>query len=308
MDTVGWKNMILSHPHLIAEAFRALATQQIPPIGPPRKRVKLSWNSKAPLPAQPASHKTSSSLSSSPSLCAAVLLNFNHRTNQHHHSPQPQQPQQQQNQPILYHQQHHHLHPQLNAHNRLLESQQVWRNSSNTINNPRTAKVIAPQQLQPPTPQSRGCSILTLHAITNRSEHNNNNARKTITQHKINYPATTNAKSLIFRGSPLASNPDDSFPKCLAVVELPTIHSIRPASHLLADRHHCDGSTSFTHSNFVRQRLQTTPHRRQRGVDVVTTSSDRPANDGINTSGRAASVVAAEVAPSSSPIVLKSLF
>ncbi|CAK1546097.1 unnamed protein product [Leptosia nina] len=42
MDTIGWKNMISSHPHLIAEAFRALATQQqqIPPIGPPRKRVK----------------------------------------------------------------------------------------------------------------------------------------------------------------------------------------------------------------------------------------------------------------------------
>ncbi|KAI5644404.1 BTB/POZ domain-containing protein [Phthorimaea operculella] len=40
MDTPGWKNMISSHPHLIAEAFRALATQQqqIPPIGPPRKR------------------------------------------------------------------------------------------------------------------------------------------------------------------------------------------------------------------------------------------------------------------------------
>ncbi|XP_046982639.1 protein roadkill [Schistocerca americana] len=42
MDTQGWKQMILSHPHLIAEAFRALATQQIPPIGPPRKRVKQS--------------------------------------------------------------------------------------------------------------------------------------------------------------------------------------------------------------------------------------------------------------------------
>ncbi|XP_076043127.1 BTB/POZ and MATH domain-containing protein rdx isoform X2 [Oratosquilla oratoria] len=40
METQGWKSMILSHPHLIAEAFRALATQQIPPIGPPRKRIK----------------------------------------------------------------------------------------------------------------------------------------------------------------------------------------------------------------------------------------------------------------------------
>ncbi|XP_053698228.1 protein roadkill isoform X4 [Sabethes cyaneus] len=42
MDTVGWKNMVTTHPHLINEAFRALATQQIPPIGPPRKRVKMS--------------------------------------------------------------------------------------------------------------------------------------------------------------------------------------------------------------------------------------------------------------------------
>lgn len=41
-ETLGWKNMIASHPHLIAEAYGALATQQIPPIGPPRKRVKLS--------------------------------------------------------------------------------------------------------------------------------------------------------------------------------------------------------------------------------------------------------------------------
>ncbi|KOX80695.1 Protein roadkill [Melipona quadrifasciata] len=38
MDTAGFKSMVNSHPHLIAEAFRALATQQIPPIGPPRKR------------------------------------------------------------------------------------------------------------------------------------------------------------------------------------------------------------------------------------------------------------------------------
>lgn len=42
MDTSGFKSMVNSHPHLIAEAFRALATQQIPPIGPPRKRVKQS--------------------------------------------------------------------------------------------------------------------------------------------------------------------------------------------------------------------------------------------------------------------------
>lgn len=41
-ETLGWKNMIASHPHLIAEAYGALATQQIPPIGPPRKRIKQS--------------------------------------------------------------------------------------------------------------------------------------------------------------------------------------------------------------------------------------------------------------------------
>jgi speckle-type POZ protein len=40
METCGWKSMVHSHPHLIAEAFRALATQQVPPIGPPRKRIK----------------------------------------------------------------------------------------------------------------------------------------------------------------------------------------------------------------------------------------------------------------------------
>ncbi|XP_053200921.1 protein roadkill-like [Panonychus citri] len=42
METQGWKTMITNQPHLIAEAFRALATQQIPPIGPPRKRIKQS--------------------------------------------------------------------------------------------------------------------------------------------------------------------------------------------------------------------------------------------------------------------------
>uniref|UniRef100_A0A182NKW0 Speckle-type POZ protein n=1 Tax=Anopheles dirus TaxID=7168 RepID=A0A182NKW0_9DIPT len=42
VETVGWKNMVATHPHLLNEAYRALATQQIPPIGPPRKRVKMS--------------------------------------------------------------------------------------------------------------------------------------------------------------------------------------------------------------------------------------------------------------------------
>lgn len=40
METTGWKQMITRQPHLIAEAFKALATQQVPPIGPPRKRLK----------------------------------------------------------------------------------------------------------------------------------------------------------------------------------------------------------------------------------------------------------------------------
>ncbi|CAG0892273.1 unnamed protein product [Cyprideis torosa] len=40
METQGWKQMIANHPHLIGEAFRALATQQVPPMGPPRKRPK----------------------------------------------------------------------------------------------------------------------------------------------------------------------------------------------------------------------------------------------------------------------------
>ncbi|KAH7979804.1 hypothetical protein HPB49_011115 [Dermacentor silvarum] len=39
-ETVGWKNMIHRQPHLIAEAFQALATQQVPPMGTPHKRFK----------------------------------------------------------------------------------------------------------------------------------------------------------------------------------------------------------------------------------------------------------------------------
>lgn len=42
METTGWRSMIQGHPHLIAEAFRALASQQSPPLGPPRKRNKQS--------------------------------------------------------------------------------------------------------------------------------------------------------------------------------------------------------------------------------------------------------------------------
>ncbi|XP_003740867.1 speckle-type POZ protein B [Galendromus occidentalis] len=40
VETDGWRQMIQRTPHLVAEAFRALATQQIPPIGPARKRLK----------------------------------------------------------------------------------------------------------------------------------------------------------------------------------------------------------------------------------------------------------------------------
>ncbi|KAK2161622.1 hypothetical protein LSH36_113g04013 [Paralvinella palmiformis] len=42
METSGWKQMVLSQPHLVADAFRALASQQSPPLGPPRKRMKQS--------------------------------------------------------------------------------------------------------------------------------------------------------------------------------------------------------------------------------------------------------------------------
>jgi len=40
METSGWKQMVANNPHLIAEAFKALASQQIPPMGPPRKKLK----------------------------------------------------------------------------------------------------------------------------------------------------------------------------------------------------------------------------------------------------------------------------
>ncbi|XP_036109481.1 speckle-type POZ protein-like isoform X3 [Molossus molossus] len=42
METSGWKSMIQSHPHLVAEAFRALASAQCPQFGIPRKRLKQS--------------------------------------------------------------------------------------------------------------------------------------------------------------------------------------------------------------------------------------------------------------------------
>ena len=45
METQGWKSLVKDYPHLLAEAFKALATQQSPPLmlmGPPRKRLKQS--------------------------------------------------------------------------------------------------------------------------------------------------------------------------------------------------------------------------------------------------------------------------
>lgn len=41
METQAWKSMVQSHPHLIAEACKALASLQIPPIGPPKKKIKV---------------------------------------------------------------------------------------------------------------------------------------------------------------------------------------------------------------------------------------------------------------------------
>lgn len=41
METVGWRNMMTSHPLLIGDAYRAMASQQLPLLGPPRKRPKL---------------------------------------------------------------------------------------------------------------------------------------------------------------------------------------------------------------------------------------------------------------------------
>lgn len=35
METSGWKSMVVSHPHLVAEAYRSLASAQCPFLGPP---------------------------------------------------------------------------------------------------------------------------------------------------------------------------------------------------------------------------------------------------------------------------------
>lgn len=42
MDTTGWKTMVLHQPHLVADAFRALASLQSPPPERPKKRAKVA--------------------------------------------------------------------------------------------------------------------------------------------------------------------------------------------------------------------------------------------------------------------------
>ena len=42
METPGWRELVQSHPHLVAEAFRALASQQSPPPERPKKRAKIA--------------------------------------------------------------------------------------------------------------------------------------------------------------------------------------------------------------------------------------------------------------------------
>jgi len=48
METSGWRELVQSHPHLVAEAFRALASQQSPPPERPKKRAKIGWDSTPP--------------------------------------------------------------------------------------------------------------------------------------------------------------------------------------------------------------------------------------------------------------------
>ena len=42
MNTDGWKDLVQGHPCLLAEVFRALATQQTPPVvlQPPKKKLR----------------------------------------------------------------------------------------------------------------------------------------------------------------------------------------------------------------------------------------------------------------------------
>ncbi|XP_054580812.1 speckle-type POZ protein-like [Eptesicus fuscus] len=42
LETSGWQAMVSSHPHLVAEMYRSLASAQGPCLGPPHKRLKQS--------------------------------------------------------------------------------------------------------------------------------------------------------------------------------------------------------------------------------------------------------------------------
>jgi speckle-type POZ protein len=42
VETHGWKSMIVSHPNLVADVYKALANQQCPPFGQARKKFKTS--------------------------------------------------------------------------------------------------------------------------------------------------------------------------------------------------------------------------------------------------------------------------
>ncbi|KFO30080.1 Speckle-type POZ protein [Fukomys damarensis] len=42
LETSGWKSLMVSHPHLVAEAYHSLAAVKCPFLGPPCKRLKVS--------------------------------------------------------------------------------------------------------------------------------------------------------------------------------------------------------------------------------------------------------------------------
>lgn len=42
-DTPGYETLVSKRRHLLSDAFKQLASQQSPPVGPPRKRLKQCW-------------------------------------------------------------------------------------------------------------------------------------------------------------------------------------------------------------------------------------------------------------------------
>ncbi|KAM6164717.1 speckle-type POZ protein-like [Rhynchocyon petersi] len=42
LETSGWKSMVVSHPHLVADTYSSLALAQCPFLGPPQKRLRRS--------------------------------------------------------------------------------------------------------------------------------------------------------------------------------------------------------------------------------------------------------------------------